>query len=772
MIFRIFDKYILKEIIPPFLIGLIVYSFTMLMNNILELTELLISKGASISLVLKLMGLFIPGIIAFTLPMSTLMGILAGLSRLSTDWEVMAFKSLGISLIRFLRPILAFSVVIWLLTFYIASIVAPKSNYKLVEVLYNTIISQTKAEIAPGEFNEKISNWVIYIQNESNDIWKNIFITVEDEPEESKLVISKGGTININKKEKKASFEFFNGIVHTYSLKEPEKYSTTKFYRSSEPLDPDTLFPPLRIQKRVREKDIFELLFDVKKFIPHSNQWNSHQVEIHKKIALPFACIIFSILGLPLGISTKKGGRTSGFAISLGFIIVYYIIITAGENLAMDGKVSPFLGMWGANIIFGFIGSYLFLRSYLEKPGIPYELFSRKKVKLGMREEKKEFRKREGIVTIRLLLPRFIVRFPNIIDRYIIKKHVKIFLLSFLSLSFIFVLITFFELLDDIFEHKRSISFLFQYVWFYFPQITYWVLPISILMSTLLTFGILSKTNEITAIKASGISLYRISVPVLLISVFFSIFLFFLQENLLPHSNKRADELKQYIRGVDVPQTYMRIDRRWMMSRDRNRIFHYKYFDPHKKVFSEISIFNLDKNDFSLKSRYFGVKGYLGNGYIELENAWIREFDEEKLISFDKKNTVKVRVEEDSSYFIKEWKEPDQMNHKELKNYIKDLREAGFDTIKFQIDLNFKIAFPFVPFIMSLIAVPFSFSMGKRGALYGIGISIFIGIIYWGFLGIFKNLGYIALLSPFISAWGANLLFGFLGLYLFFYIKT
>jgi lipopolysaccharide export LptBFGC system permease protein LptF len=131
-----------------------------------------------------------------------------------------------------------------------------------------------------------------------------------------------------------------------------------------------------------------------------------------------------------------------------------------------------------------------------------------------------------------------------------------------------------------------------------------------------------------------------------------------------------------------------------------------------------------------------------------------------------------LEVLEDISYFKKDKKEPSQMSFRELRKYIRELDERNFDTVKFKVDLQYKISFPFVSLIMTLLGIPFAFSLGKKGTLVGIGLSILIALVYWITIGAFQGLGYVNYLNAFLSAWGPNLIFGLVGLYLLFTLRT
>jgi LPS export ABC transporter permease LptG len=503
----------------------------------------------------------------------------------------------------------------------------------------------------------------------------------------------------------------------------------------------------------------------------NAREWRSHWVEIHKKFALPFVCLIFVLLGIPLGISTKKGGRTSGFTVSLAIILIYYILITAGEKNAMEGHLSPFLGMWGPNILFLAAGLYLFFRTSRESP--LFGFFRRGRLKKKGRKTVTikipvSSPSRRRTVRIRPWLP---LRFPNILDRYIMRKYAAVFLLVFLALLSISVIVTFFERIDNIYEHNKSLSLLFRYIQYRIPEFINYILPVTVLATALLTLGLLTKSNEVTAMKACGLSIYRLVLSLVVTAVAVSLFSFALQERLVPSANKKAEEVWNRINDVPA-RSYSYLDRRWVLGRNKSRIYHYSYFEPATGAFSQLSIFDLTPSSWSLVRRLYADKGRLEGNRLNLSRGWSRDFPGEPESRFETFQGMEVRLAEDPGYFIKEVKEPSLMSFGELRKYTAEVGAMGFETTRFKVDLSSKLSFPLVSLVMTLLAIPFAFSMGKRGALVGLALSIVIGMIYWGALGVFRSLGYVNFLSPFLASWGPNLIFGPLGLYLLFRQRT
>ncbi len=250
-----------------------------------------------------------------------------------------------------------------------------------------------------------------------------------------------------------------------------------------------------------------------------------------------------------------------------------------------------------------------------------------------------------------------------------------------------------------------------------------------------------------------------------------SFFSFYLQENVLPYANKKAEETWNKINDVP-PRSYGYLDRRWVLSKEKDRIYYYNYFDPKDSAFSQLSIYDIDLSSWTFKKRFYSEKGYLEGKSLTLVDSWYREFLDGKPIKFEKAEERKIAPVEDRSYFLKEWKEPDQMSYGELKTYTEDIEERGFETVKFKVALNYKLSFPLASLIMTLLGIPFAFSMGRKGTLVGIGLSIIIAMVYWGAFALLKNLGDINYLNAFLAAWGPNLIFGLIGLYLIFALRT
>jgi LPS export ABC transporter permease LptG/LPS export ABC transporter permease LptF len=780
---RRFDRYVLKEVLPPFLVGLLLYSFVLLMNQILILTEQLVTRGVSLGSTVLLLLFLLPAILAFTVPMAVLMGILAGLSRLSSDSEITAFKTLGVSHARLLRPLLVFSLGGWLLASALSLYFAPRSNFRYVQTYVRSVMGKVPFKISPRVFNESLPNTITFIQDEDAEgDWKNVLMYFTTNPAEPRLVLARSGRLRLVPERRRAQVEMEDAAEYTFPLDSPEKYNITFSKNLREDVSVENLFAALPTGKNVRMMDIGELvrhrrdlsgdLRRLERAAPgpetrlRRNQaardLRSALIEIHKKFALPFACLIFVFLGLPLGSSTRKGGRTSGFTISIGIIVVYYILITAGEELARDGRITPFLGMWGPNLLFIALSLVLFIRSNRESAWPRF--LGRLRGRPGGEERRPKPEDRESVLRPRRRRAIFRLPFPNILDRYVMRRFTGLFLTVVAGLMALTVVVTFFERLNVVYEHNKPVGLLGRFIWYSSPEFLYYILPVAALTAMLLVLGVMTKFNEITAMKACGISLYRVVLPVAVLAAGISLVSFYLQERVLPQSNTRAQQVWDTI--LDLPsRSYGALNQSWMVNRSKNRFYNFGYFDASRNAFGRLAVYDLDPATWTIHRRLFSERAYLEGRTLRLEKGWQWIFSEEEPVRFQKISDLKIQLEEGKDFFLKKRKEPAQMSLGELGSYIREVRDLGFDTLRYRVDLQYKVSFPFICLIMTVLGVPFAFSMGKRGTLVGIGLSFVIAMVYWGTIGLFKGLGYAGSLNVILAAWGPNLLFGLGGLY-------
>ena len=421
--------------------------------------------------------------------------------------------------------------------------------------------------------------------------------------------------------------------------------------------------------------------------------------------------------------------------------------------------------MWGPNILFLFVAVYFFLKALKESSPLAF-LFRKWKKSPGRNRSASPHGR--SVHRFRLSLP-----FPNILDRYILRKYMFIFALAFVSMVAIFIIVIFFEQIQEVYKHNKSLHLFLEYIWFQLPAFVQLILPVASLVAALLSLGLLTKFNEVTAMKACGISLYRIILPVLFMAALFCGASYYLQENIVPYTNRKMDQKWAEIRDIP-PRSYSVLDRQWVMGMERDRIYHYLYLEPLTSSFNNLSILEMDLDSWSIRRRIFTERATLPakGGSLRVTKGWERLFTDGLPVGYRELKDEDIPIPESRDFFLTETKEADMMSYAELKRYIDDIQTRNFETREYEINLQYKLSFPLAGLVMVLLGVPFAFSMGKRGTLVGIGLSLLISLVFWISISLFKNLGIMNYLTPFLAAWGPILLFGLIGCYAIFTLRT
>jgi len=376
------------------------------------------------------------------------------------------------------------------------------------------------------------------------------------------------------------------------------------------------------------------------------------------------------------------------------------------------------------------------------------------------------------------------IRFPSILDRYVARQFLAHLALVVVGFWVIFMLVEFMDLVDDMRQNKVKGAVLVQYFAFHAPAVLHLIFAVAILVTTLTTFGVLSRRNEITAIKAGGISIYRATLPAVGLGLAGSLFLFSLGEFMLPHSNRVASERLNVIRGRP-PRSSSYMDRHWILGGD-GRFYNYDYLIEGSRpagalgplrsgdgfALYGLQVYDVDAERWELKDHLRSARAVWTGVSYDLEQGWRRSLQPDGRYATRSFEGIRTREIEPPSYFRKEEPESDTLDFAALHAHIGVLEALGLDVVKLRVQLHRKLSFPLVSAVMTLIGIPFAFVVGRRGALYGIGLSIVIAIVYWTVLSVFEAMGNNALLPPLLAAWAPNLLFGAAGLYLMLTLET
>jgi len=365
------------------------------------------------------------------------------------------------------------------------------------------------------------------------------------------------------------------------------------------------------------------------------------------------------------------------------------------------------------------------------------------------------------------------IGFLMLLDFYVLKQFFTYFGVMLVSFVLLYEAFTFFELLEDIGKHNIPFLVVMDYFRYLVPYVTYLFAPLAALVSVLVTLGVMSKHNEIVALKAGGVSLYRVAAPLLGAGVLVAFALIGLDTTYLPYANQRQDALRNQIKGRPA-QTFFQPRRQWIFG-ENLRVYNYQFFDSDRNVFGGLSIFELQPQDFQLRRRVFAARASWDDTVNQwrLEEGWVRDFEGPAVISYVPfKATSLSEFTERPAYFKREVKQYYQMSWGELRVYIQELQQAGFDVARLSVQLHRKLAFPLILPIIMLLGIPFAFVVGTRGAISGLALAVGMGIVYWATSALFEALGAVGQLPPFLAGWAPDAIFGFIGLYFFFKMPT
>jgi LPS export ABC transporter permease LptG len=364
---------------------------------------------------------------------------------------------------------------------------------------------------------------------------------------------------------------------------------------------------------------------------------------------------------------------------------------------------------------------------------------------------------------------------PQVIDGYILSSFLYYFLVWLLSFIIMTQVYVFFDLLNDIVKNKIPMARVGTYLFFLTPKLIYDSTPMSVLVATLVTFGVLSKNNEVTAMKACGVSLHRLAVPILLATAGISVGIFAFDHYYVPDANRIQDGLLNEIKGRPV-QTFLRPDRKWIFGKG-SRIYYYTYFDPAENVMHGVRVYELDPEPFRLK-RHISAERARWEPSLQtwvFQNGWTRDFEGIKITgsrNFQGEAMTFAGLDEPPGYFLQEVKQAKQMNFLELEHYMMELRQSGLDITRLAVQFHKKFSVPLFALIMAMIAVPFAFLAGGKGSMASVGVSFIIAIAYFSINQLFEQFGNLNQLPARMAAWSPDVLFGLAGLYLLFRMKT
>ncbi|HUI26056.1 MAG TPA: LPS export ABC transporter permease LptF [Candidatus Kryptonia bacterium] len=362
---RTIHRYITREIAVPFLLGLAAFTGILLIARILKLVELVVNRGVPALQVLKLFSYIMPAFLEVTVPMALLLGVLIAFGRLSSDSEMVALHSSGVSLYQLLVPVAMFAVAIYCVTLGLSIYARPWGNRMLRDGLYELAKVRASAGIREQVFNDDFAGLVIYVEEiePPGTTLKRIVISDTRDPNQHNTVFAKLGIVVNNEAKQTLTLRLLDGSIHSF---DPggRSYNKTDFSIYDISLDLDTALA----RAQHRERDANELtLTELHQAIADKAEAGqsslAEQVELQRKFSIPFACLVFAALAVPLGVQPTRSVRSRGFSTSLVLILAYYLLLSLGESLGERGTLQPIVALWIPNVVLASLAIALLLRA-------------------------------------------------------------------------------------------------------------------------------------------------------------------------------------------------------------------------------------------------------------------------------------------------------------------------------------------------------------------------------------------------------------------------
>jgi len=799
---RLLDRYICREVVSHAALGLAVFTFVFFVPQLVRLMDLVVRHSGGAGTVALLFLCTLPPVLAFTLPMAVLLGVLIGLGRMSADSEIVALHASGIGLRRMLAPIGFVALIATLGTLATTFWLSPLSLRTLRSLEGKLLTSQAAFSIQPRVFDERFPHFILYVQDvEAAALqWRGVFIAstgglgLREEAQsgegspganESTITIARSAFIVPGPAQGQIELQLGSGSTHQYDPHDPDRYNVTTFGENDIPIDISAASAaPKNAPLSASEQPVGALLAD------HGPRWREERVEFQRRIAFPAACLVFALLGVPIGVRPRRGGRAAGLILALVLIGGYYFLFVYGIHMAQQGRIDPWIGVWAANIATALAGLVLFRRiENIRKPN-PFVAWAES---IWLRRQKAReaaaaqatpspvsngpLSMASASVAARIAgaaRTRSATAFPMLVDVYLLKQFLYYLLVLLAGFLLIFDAFTLFDLLGDISRNHVSALTVLSYFRYLVPLMIYELAPLATLVATLVTLAVLAKNNEVIALKASGISLYRIVLPLLLAGCLVAGGMFVLDNTFLPYANQRQDALRNRIKGRPA-QTYFEPARQWIFG-ENTKIYNYELFDPDRQLFGGLNVFELDPATFQIRRRIFASRATweASESTWVLTGGWVRDFDSDgRIVRYDPfKATSLPELTEPPGYFRREVRQYYQMNWRQLGAYIASLRQAGFDTARLAVQWQKKFAFPVIAAIIVFLSAPFAFLTGTRGAVGGLALAFGIGISYWATSALFEAMGSVGQLPPLLAGWAPDVIFGFLGVYFFLRMPT
>jgi LPS export ABC transporter permease LptG len=775
----------IKEIIPLVCMLFLILTTLVFAQQIGKYSNLVLSFQSSSEVTQKLLLCFIPSIAVITLPVSLLLGAVIACSRSSSDNEMTAWQSLGISQTAIASPFLAIGLAGTMITCYLSAYVAPAALKTQKSLISQIVLQEANTRIKPHTFITNFPNLLLYVQNvdpHTHD-WLGVFLLKNEPGGVSRLLTAERGQFRIESGQSLSlEAQLLNGVSLEYQghaasiintqITSPSSQSFAKSIvrlvdnsKMADGADRDSGSGKLNLMSL---REISEFAAEAKT----DKEQRQALAEMHRRFAFPFACLTLTAMTFILAVQGRRFSTRPRTVIAVLFMAMgFYLLLVMGHNLSVSGAVPVWLGVWFSNLVYGAVILISFasnrppwsgLPSLIKFPLTPGAINDQRSARPLTSENQLGAPKlSRGVRVISL----------NLINYLLISEIVKYFALAASALVVTLTIFTLFDLIPSIVKSGTPLPYAASYLAYYAPQLFYHIAPFALLVALLMSFNVLSRSNQLVVVASAGQNRSRTINAILVTAGALSLSLWSLSNFVLPHTNREQDARYNKIKGRLVEQTTIALGSKWVFDKN-DAIYSYQRVDPDYSLINT-SIYRLDGASGVIRSAtHFSRATQVNPTTWKADSGWKETINpdspvERKVIQSQPEI---IEISEGVDLFNRMTNESIKMSDAELHKHIAQLKDLGVSTLDLQIDLRRRAAFPLSCLVLAVLAIPFiSAKQARRsGPLVSVSLSVGIGLIFRLLTELFEAVGKQNNLPVGMAVWGPHILFGAVGLYLIF----
>lgn len=739
---RLIERYIIRAIFPYALAAFILLTGILFVQQSGRYFETifqgLVPAGFMYSLALALL----PTVLIFTLPMAILSGTIIGLGRMGSDSELVAMRAAGVSSRRMVVPAMVIGLLGTFVSLQLNLNEAPQAQQQLRSIAVRSALYKLDSPVEPQTFTTDIPGYAVYVRegDKTRGQWGGVFLRAQD-ADGIRLITARAGRIDSSDEKSELVLEDAVQTRLPPADAPNRQYVVERLKQLRVVINTGRNALLARMQRPEVKSDGLPFT-ELRQFISQSSgpQKREAVLILHKRLALAFSPLVFSFFGAALSLRMRRGSRGFGALVSLFVMVVYYLLIIAGEQMTKGGRIPPIVGGWLATALTLGIGLALFLSNRSTMRG----WFGRRATDTALSEkEKKPQRQR--------LRRRSVLSFPTLLDTGVVRTMGVSFLFAFFALVIAFDVFTSFELWRFLTAKGGSVKLLLEYLFYLLPLVSVELFPASVLVAALMTYALIARRRESVAWWASGQSVYRLMLPGLAFAIAIAGLSWLVQERVMPQANVKQDNLRARIRG-NIAQTTVGAEQRWLVSADGLRIYSYD-FDDRRQALNKPAVYEFGPSRTELRRVITGEDGiWVATNQLEIRKAQWFELDQAQ-VARQSAETIRIDGVDPPSVFRPTVDKPSQLDAASLRTYIKTLKARGADTATLAVGLQRKYASPFSVIIMALIGMPLAVSLGRKSTVVALCSAVVVSLFFWLLSSGFHQLGEHALLPPEVAAW-------------------